>query len=121
MPLEQTKVRMADSELNEPVEDVPQAVARPIDLAEEVANNPLGALLEMVAHKKGLRGVASDEWCNAVQKKLRSIGVKTVREFVGSVLSVNRRLYRAHHSQMHKPILTVMLEEACAMMFGVED
>jgi hypothetical protein len=50
---------MADSESSEPVEDVPQAVARPIDLAEEIANDDLGALSEMVAHKKGLRGVAS--------------------------------------------------------------
>jgi hypothetical protein len=51
---------------------------------------------------------------------MRSIGVETVRDFVGSVLSVNQRLYVAHHSQMHKPTLTAMLEEACAMMFRVE-
>jgi hypothetical protein len=109
---------MANENKDNGGELVPQAVAREIDPLEEIQSDDLKALLEMVADKRGLKGVASNVWVGAVKNKMRSIEVETVRDFVSSVMLVNRRLYRAHHSQMNEDTLTAMLEEACDMMWG---
>jgi hypothetical protein len=51
---------------------------------------------------------------------LNDVGVVTARDFVSSVLLVNRRLARAGHWQLQEPTLQAMLEEACDMMFEPE-
>jgi hypothetical protein len=78
-------------------------------------------MLEMVADRHGMTGIPCEVWIDAVVAKLKDVGVVTVRDFVTTVLLVNRRLARAGHSQLHEPTLQAMLEEAHGMMFGPDD
>jgi hypothetical protein len=100
-------------------EAVPEAVTRPVDLVEEaveeILKDDLKALLEMVAFKTGMVGVDADVWVRTNKKKMRKIGVTKVRDFVGSVLTINKRLGRAHQSKLSNTTLTLILKEACAM------
>jgi hypothetical protein len=52
--------------------------------------------------------------------KLNDIGVKSVRDFISSVLTVNSRLERNGHRQMHTITLTSMLSQACELIFEDE-
>jgi hypothetical protein len=59
-------------------------------------------------------------WVDVVVAKLNNIGVKTVQDFVSMVLTVNSRLTRGNHWQLHTATLTGMLGGSCEMAFGAE-
>jgi hypothetical protein len=78
----------------------------------------LVGMLEMVAARKGLNGVEGDEWVEAVRAKFEDVGVHTLRDFLGTSLTLNRTLVGSGHRQMHHTALNMMLMEICDMVFG---
>jgi hypothetical protein len=103
----------------EPV--VAEQVMDPIDLDALFEHGALRVVLELVGHQHGQRVVKGVLWLNAVLEKLNDMGMKTVWDFVSSVLMVNSRLFKGSHWQIHTATLTAMLHESCEMMFGSED
>ena len=81
----------------------------------------LVGMLEMVAARKGLNGVEGEEWVEAVRAKLEDVEVHTLRDFMGTALTLNRTLAGCGHRQMHHTTLNMMLMEVCEMMFGPVD
>jgi hypothetical protein len=112
---------MSDSQ-DEGVDNKPVAepVAEPIDLDTLFEHGAARAVLELVEHQRGQRGVEGVIWVNVVSSKLNNIGVKTVQDFVSTVMTVNSRLARGSHRQLHRATLTEMLCKSCKMAFGLE-
>jgi hypothetical protein len=107
---------------NEPVmEPVAEPVIELVDLDTLFEHGALQAVLELVGHQRGQRIVEGVIWVNVVLAKVNDIGVKTVRDFVSTVMMVlNSRLTRGGHSQLHTAMLMEMLCESCEMAFGSE-
>jgi hypothetical protein len=106
---------MAEADPNEmPVIDA-------IDITMLFESGELYAMVEMMADRTGQTDDVGAAWVRVIWEKLRDIGVETVRDYVSSVLSVNRRLVAYGHGPLYKKTLTALLEEACEMMFGPLD
>jgi hypothetical protein len=86
-----------------------------MDAAE---NFLLVGMLEMVAVRKGLIGTEGEEWVEAVRAKFEDVGVHTLRDFVGTALTINGTLVRSGHRPMNHTTLNMMLLEGCDMGFG---
>jgi hypothetical protein len=70
---------------------VVEPVVEPIDLDVLFECGSLWAVLELVGHQCGQRGVEGVIWVNVALTKLNDIGVKTVWDFVSTVLTVKSR------------------------------
>jgi hypothetical protein len=101
-------------------EPVVEPVVEPIDLDVLFERGASRAVLELVGHQRGQRDAEGVIWVNVVLAKLNDIGVKTVWNFVSTVLTVNSRLARGGHRQLHTATLTEVLNKACKMAFGSE-
>jgi hypothetical protein len=88
---------------------------------EMVAFIPLWGMLEMVAFKRGLRGIGAEVWVQVVFSNLGDVGVHTLREFMVSVLTVNKKLADSGHCCLEAKMLTMMMAEGGEMMCGPED
>jgi hypothetical protein len=95
-------------------------VLRAGKLDEVYRRGALRAVIELVGALRGQSGVEGVIWVDAVLLKLNDIGVKSVRDFISSVLTVNSRLERNGHRQMHTITLTSMLSQACELIFEDE-
>jgi hypothetical protein len=95
-------------------------VLRAGELDEVYRRGALRAVIELVGALRGQSGVEGVIWVDAVLLKLNDIGVKSVRDFISSVLTVNSRLERNGHRQMHTITLTSMLSQACELIFEDE-
>jgi hypothetical protein len=82
---------------------------------------PLLGMLEMVAFKRGLRGMGADMWVQVIYANLGDIGIHTLREFMSSVLTVNEKLDDSGHKRLEAHTLNLMVVEVCDMMFGPEE
>jgi uncharacterized protein with GYD domain len=80
----------------------------------------LRAVLELVGHGRGYRGIEGVTWVDVVLSKFNEVGVKTVKDFVNSVMTMNNLLQLNGHQQMHTETLTAMLRECADMMLGPE-
>ena len=81
---------------------------------------PLFGMLEMVAFKRGLRGIGAEVWVQVVFSNLGDVGVHTLREFTASVLTINEKLGNSGHRCLEPKTLSMMMAEVCEMMFGPE-
>ena len=79
---------------------------------------PLLGMLEMVAFKRGLRGIGASVWVQVVFANLGDVGVQTLREFTASVLTINDKLGNSGHRHLEAKTLNLMIAEVCDMMFG---
>ncbi len=86
-----------------------------------VGFQPMVGMLEMVAFKKKMAGPVLDAWVESVRSKFADVGVLSLRDFVQSMLKINRMLRNADHSVMHQTTLNMMLREVCDMVFGIEE
>jgi hypothetical protein len=77
---------------------------------------PLTGMLEMVAWKCGMCGKDGEAWVEGMVDKLLDVGVEMVRNFVGSVLVLNKRLTENQHDKVGQATLNMMLMEVCDMM-----
>ena len=81
---------------------------------------PLLGMLEMVAFKRGLRGIGANVWVQVVFANLGDVGVHTLREFTASVLTINNKLGDSGHRHLEAKTLNLMITEVCEMIFGPE-
>ena len=79
---------------------------------------PLVGMLEMVAFKRGMRGIAADGWVQRIFSNFNDIGINTLHEFTDSVLSINDKLGRSGHRQLEAQTLNLMIVEVHDMFFG---
>ena len=90
------------------------------DEAEEILI-PLLGMLEMVAFKHGLRVRGAEMWVHVIYSNLRDVGIHTLRGFMSSVLTVNKKLDDSGHKRLEVHTLNLMVAEVCDMMFGPEE
>jgi len=81
---------------------------------------PLLGMLEMLAFKRGLRGVGANTWVQVIFANLGDIGIHELRQFMASVLTLNERLSESGHRKLGAGMLDLMIAEVCDMMFGPE-
>ena len=81
---------------------------------------PLVVMLDVVAQRRGMNRGDNDAWVEAVRAKLADVGVETLRQFVMSVLVLNKKLRARHHRELHETTLNQLLAEVCKMLMGPE-
>ena len=60
-------------------------------------------------------GGVCDAWVERMVTQLADVGVHMVRDFVGSVLVLNKRLDEIGHKKVSHAVLNMMLTEVCEM------
>ena len=86
----------------------------------EVDNRPWTMLLRMVAWKCGMSGEICEAWIVRTRTELEDVGVHNARDFVRSVLVVNRRLVEIGHQKVSQAMMNMLLAEVCEMMVWPE-
>ena len=82
---------------------------------------PLVMMLEMVAFKRRMVGVEAEVWVESVRAKLAQVGITSLRDFVGYMLDINRRLRNAGQQQLLQSTLAMMSREVVEMLWGPEE
>ena len=72
---------------------------------------PWTRLLQSVAWRFGMSGEVCDTWVEKTRTELEDVGVHSMRDFVRSVLVVNKNLADLGHEKMSHAVLNMMLVE----------
>jgi hypothetical protein len=91
------------------------------DKVEDFILIPLLGMLEMVAFKRGLRGMGAEMWVQVIYANLGDVGIHMLRKFMLSVLTVNDKLEDSGHKRLEAHTLNLMVAEVGDMMFGPEE
>ena len=76
-------------------------------------------LASVAASGGGVSDADSGEvWVSAVLAKFSDVGVFSLRDFLRSVVVINRKLVLVGHRRLHVATLEVMLAELDEMVFG---
>jgi hypothetical protein len=75
----------------------------------------------IVAEKRGLMGNAKEGWIAAVTENLEEVGVRPVVDYIRMVLGANQCLIDGGHRRLHDGTVKALMEEACEVIFGLEE
>ena len=77
----------------------------------EMDFRPWTRLLRSVAWRFGMSGEVCETWVVKTRTELEDVGVQNMRDFVRSVLVVNKNLADLGHEKMSHAVLNMMLVE----------
>jgi hypothetical protein len=65
-----------------------------------------------IAQKRQISTMNIDSWVNAVENKLRKIGIMTVLNIRHDIMTINQKLHYVGRSMMHRITLQQMAEQS---------
>jgi hypothetical protein len=92
-----------------------------IKMEDDPQRIPLAGMIRMVAFGIGMRGMEAAVWVEVVFLKLSEAGVHNLRDFVGSILTLEQIQVLGEDAESNRYLLEMMLMETCDLMFGPEE
>jgi hypothetical protein len=87
-------------------------ISMPDESSSEAYNtHEMTSFLRSVAEAKSITGADLETWIGQVHRKLRKVGVTTVRGTVGTLILLNRKLRSASLQQFHTQTIEIMGRE----------
>ena len=80
--------------------------------------NNLRLLLQTVIAKRNDDAGAQESWVALWEQRLNAVGVMSVKDYVRSVMVLNKKSVDAGYREMDEFIKETVFNEACDMLFG---